>query len=215
MLYTLTGFGYWALCFHTQQPVADNLFCSVLVLVWGGGRLKSSRPSCILLGAIHGVAGRSQPRPAACGVECSVRPCVERNVIAFPVVVVVVVDHFPTISNHAAQVSLPKPNTWTASFSARLETEPDGASGFDPLAAAPGGLGGGSGRRDDAAAAAAGGGCSNPTTDGVYVYVWDAASKRVHKASVKKGGDGVRRGEGFYGDLWYIFASCVLVVLRL
>ncbi|CAM9132274.1 unnamed protein product, partial [Ectocarpus sp. 12 AP-2014] len=39
-------------------------------------------------------------------------------------------------------------------------------------------------------AAAAGGGCCNPATDGVYVYVWDADTKRVHKV-----------GTGFHGTL--------------
>lgn len=89
--------------------------------------------------------------------------------------------------NRAAQVFLPKPNTWTASFSARLEAEADGTDGSNSLAGTRGGLGGGgeSARRN---AAAAGGGCSNPATDGVYVYVWDAGSKRVHKASEQKGG---------------------------
>eukprot|EP00752_Nemacystus_decipiens_P002251 g2132.t2 len=86
------------------------------------------------------------------------------------------------------KVTLPKPNTWTASFSARLETETDGGSGSEPHAAAQGGLGGGSAGRDDAAAA--GGGCCNPATDGVYVYVWDAGSKGVHKV-----------GTGFHGTL--------------
>lgn len=61
---------------------------------------------------------------------------------------------------------MPRPNTWTASFPARLETATEST-------------GGGSGRGSDGGAT--GGGCSNPATDGVYVYVWEASSKRLHK----------------------------------
>lgn len=79
------------------------------------------------------------------------------------------------------QVTLPKPNTWNSSFPARLEDGDgeEGTSGSNPLVSQGGGGGGRGGGRGGAAAA--GGGCSNPATDGVYVYVWDGGSKRVHK----------------------------------
>lgn len=83
---------------------------------------------------------------------------------------------------YCIQVSIPKPNTWTASFPARLDTEMEGTSGSNALSN-QGGVGRGSGNNQGGGAAATGGGCSNPTTDGVYVYVWHAGSKRVHKVS--------------------------------
>ncbi|CAM9445026.1 unnamed protein product, partial [Ectocarpus sp. 12 AP-2014] len=95
------------------------------------------------------------------------------------------------LRNHSTppKVSIPKPGTWTASFPARLDTEAEGTSGSTPSSARQGAGGnGGNGRKDGAAAA--GGGCCNPATDGVYVYVWDADTKRVHKV-----------GTGFHGTL--------------
>lgn len=86
--------------------------------------------------------------------------------------------------HHIMQVSIPKPNTWTASFPARLDTGTEGTSDSNTLAN-QGGLGRGSGNNREDGVAATGGGCSNPTTDGVYVYVWHAGSKRVHKVSEK------------------------------
>lgn len=61
-----------------------------------------------------------------------------------------------------AQVSIPRPEAWTTAFAARLEanSESDGGGG---------------------SADSSGGGCSNPATDGVYVYVWEPCSRRVYK----------------------------------
>lgn len=82
-----------------------------------------------------------------------------------------------------SQVSIPRPNAWTASFPARLDSGKEGSRSIDPIHNREGVSGsGGSGR--GGGFAATGGGCSNPATDGVYVYVWDPASKRVHKASM-------------------------------
>lgn len=86
-------------------------------------------------------------------------------------------------ASSTSQVTIPRPNAWTASFPARLDSGKDGSSSADPLHNQGNGSGsGGSGR--GGGFAATGGGCSNPATDGVYVYVWDPASKRVHKASM-------------------------------
>lgn len=84
------------------------------------------------------------------------------------------------------QEMMPRANTWTASFPARLDSEMEGTNGSNPLAS-QGGLGRGGGSNGGGGAATEGGGCSNPATDGVYVYVWHAGSKRVHKVGEKKG----------------------------
>lgn len=76
-------------------------------------------------------------------------------------------------------MSIPRPNTWTAAFVARLDNGPEGTSSADPRAASNFmgvlGLGG------SVSAAAASAACCNPATDGVYVYVWEASSRKVHK----------------------------------
>lgn len=79
---------------------------------------------------------------------------------------------------------MPRANTWTASFPARLDTETEGMNGSNRLTS-QGGVGRGAGSNGGSGAAAEGGGCSNPATDGVYVYVWHAGSKRVHKVGEK------------------------------
>lgn len=70
-------------------------------------------------------------------------------------------------------MSIPRPDTWTASFSARLEARVDVGSITDSNVSR-----GGAGSHG---AEAEGGGCSNPATDGVHVYVWDSLGQRVHK----------------------------------
>ena len=81
------------------------------------------------------------------------------------------------------QVTIPRPNAWTASFPARLDIGKEGSSTTDSLHN-QGSVSGSGGSGRGGGFAATGGGCSNPATDGVYVYVWDPASKRVHKASI-------------------------------
>lgn len=76
-----------------------------------------------------------------------------------------------------SQLTIPRPSTWTAAFHARLETVPevDGNADSRPRQERGAGRGG--------KGAAAAGGCCNPATDGVYVYVWEASTKRVHKVA--------------------------------
>lgn len=81
-------------------------------------------------------------------------------------------------------MTIPKPHAWTASFPARLDTGMAGTSNTGTRIE-PGDVrgGGGDGSGRQGGVEATGGGCSNPATDGVYVYVWDPLSKRVHKVN--------------------------------